>query len=139
MTGSTFALPEWLASHAEEVRGWSAVRGPNPRCQVGVCDRTVHSLGLCSRHYDRFRRVSASAGMSLAAWIPSHSREVTAAAATGSSGSSCWVGECERDANRNGLCKAHYKLARSRFRPRSAAVVLSSDAVPTISTTAEVN
>ena len=60
----------------------------------------------------------------------------------------CFVPGCRRDAHLHGLCKTHHKRARRTWNPlpsedslhaRSAGVVLSSDAVPTITTTGEVN
>lgn len=113
-----FQVPGWLAAHVAEVRAWPAVKGEPVRCRVGSCGRTVHSLALCSHHYDLFRPRAHRQGQSLAEWLPGHALEVVGAPAVVAPEALCWVAACGRTAHRNGLCKAHHRLASYRFREK---------------------
>ncbi len=110
-----FQIPGWLAPHLGEVRTWPAVKSDPARCRVRACERAVHSLRLCLRHYSVFWAVARRAGIPLAQWLPVHAVEVTSAPAIVAPESVCWVAACTRTAHRNGLCKAHHRLARYRF------------------------
>ncbi len=120
-----FTIPRWLAPHVAEVRAWSAVRGPNPRCLIAVCTHSGFSLGLCRDHYDNLRARAKRRGQSLAGWLAAHVDEAVQGPALVTGGSVCWVSVCERSAVSHGLCKAHAVTARRRFREEQNVVPTS--------------
>lgn len=110
-----FQIPLWLTPHVAEVRIWPAVKGDAPCCRVSACGRDVRSLGLCVRHYNAFRTRALREGLSLAEWLSGHAAEVVGAPAVVAPEAVCWVAACGRSALHNGLCRAHYRLARHHF------------------------
>ena len=134
-----FRIPEWLAPHVAEVRGWRAVSTPQKHCVVTVCDRVPVSLGLCKQHYHGFaRRFAIRESVSVAEWLGAHRAEAAGWPVIRRPDVSCWVVACDRSARKNGLCHAHYRLARHHFyRAESQTVAPQSDSVGTSSRPSE--
>lgn len=122
-----FVIPAWLLPHVAEVRTWSEIGTPEPECLVTRCDRTVHSLGFCAQHYGRFRARARGAGVALIEWLQTNWSEAMRAPAVASPKPVCWVGACGRTALTHGLCKAHLRLARYRFRHEEQPLARASD------------
>lgn len=114
-TDPQYLIPEWLQPHVAEIREWRATWTPRTLCKVAGCQRDRRSLGLCSQHYLRARIHARRVGLSTSAWIADGG--VASLPPTITPARPCWVAACDRDSHHNGLCKAHFNLARYHFHP----------------------
>ncbi len=116
-----YVIPAWLQPHVAEIREWPAPSTPRALCEVKGCKRDRRSLGLCGYHYCRARIHAERVGVAASQWVASGG--VASFPPTVAPARPCWVAVCDRDSHHNGLCKAHFNLARHHFRAASGGSV----------------